>query len=77
METDLFLNKEKQLERWMELKRVFASHEVIEKGLQLFYIRADRTKRELLKKGLIRKLSNQEKITRKYDCRDAVYEWVG
>jgi len=61
----------------MKFKKIFASHEVIQKGLQLYYIRADRTKRDLLKQGKIRKLTDREKEQRGYDTKQAIYEWIG
>jgi len=74
---DLFLNKEQLLAEWMRLKQYFASHDVIEYGLKIFYIRSDRTKRDFLKQGLIRKLTDFEKQSRGYNCKDSVYRWVG
>ena len=77
MITDMFLTKKAQLAEWMKQTRVFATHEVMAWGVHNFYDRADRTKRDLLAKGIIRKLSDDEKIMRNRMCKDAVYEWVG
>ena len=76
-QTDMFLTKEEQLINWMRQKKYFASHEVIQFGLSIFYIRSDRTKRNFLEKGFIKKLTDGEKAFIGYTCKDAVYEYVG
>ena len=76
-QTDMFLTKEEQLINWMRQKKYFASHEVIQFGLSIFYIRSDRTKRNFLEKGLIKKLTEGEKAFIGYKCKDACYQYVG
>jgi len=66
--------KSTKLLRWMLMKDTFASHEVIQKGLEMYYIRADRSKRDFLEKGFIRKMSEWEKETKGWKCKDAVYQ---
>jgi hypothetical protein len=66
--------KEKELLNWIKEKKIVTSHEIMQKGLDMFYIRADRTKRDFQKAGFIRKLTEFEKIMAGYRCKDAVYE---
>ena len=71
------MTKQSQLLRWVKGKGIFATHEIISFGNQvLFYNRADRTKRDFLEQGLIRKLSQEEKQRRGFTCKDGVYEFV-
>ena len=72
--TDLFLSKRQQLLDWMKAKHTFSTHEVIAWGCQNYSNRSDRTKRDFLKQGLIRKLSDSEKGFRGFKCKDAVYD---
>lgn len=76
MTTDLFQNKSEQLANWMKQEKIFSTHAVILKGMQMYYCRSDRTKRDFLKKGLIRKLTEWEKRQRGWNNKDGVYEWV-
>ena len=73
MTQDLFLTKEQQLKKWMQFKKYFTSHEVIRWGLDNMYIRSDRTKRDFMKLGIIRKLSDSEKDFCNYTGKDAMY----
>ena len=75
--TDLFMNKQEQLKCWMRDKNVFATHDVIRWGSENFYNRADRTKRDFTRKGIIRHLSELEKHAFGYKCKDDVYAWNG
>jgi len=68
--------KKQQLIEWLKKKRIFATHEVEAWGLQHFYIRADRTKRDLMREGLIRKLTEEEKERQGYRGKDALYMWI-
>lgn len=62
-----------QLLKWMRQKKIFSTHEVMQCGLDMFYARADRTKRDFMKQGLIRKLSDWEKEMRNLKSKDAYY----
>lgn len=66
--------KQDELLAWMRNKKTFASHEVIAWGLDNFYNRADRTKRDFVEEGLLIKLSPFEKKWKGYTCKDAVYK---
>jgi hypothetical protein len=65
--------KHMQLLKWMRQKKIFSTHEVMQCGLDMFYARADRTKRDFMKQGLIRKLSDWEKEMRNLKSKDAYY----
>lgn len=69
------MSKERELYLWMRSKGIFASHDVIRWGVEHFYLRADRTKRDFLKDGVIRKLTDQEKAFNGFTCKDAVYHF--
>ena len=71
------MTKKDELLNWMQFKKVFASHDVVKWSLDNFHLRADRDKRDFMKEGYIRKLSEFEKTMSGYTCKDAVYEWVG
>ena len=77
MTTDLFFTKAQEMECWMRDRRVFATHEVIRWGSENFYNRANRTKQDLRVKGVIRTLSDMEKMAHRYKCKDDVYVYVG
>ena len=73
---DLFKTKQEQLLDYMRQKHYFATHDIIKWASQNFYNRADRTKRNFLEQGIIRKLPEQEKIFRGFNSKDAWYEVV-
>jgi hypothetical protein len=80
MVNDLFIptvSKEKQLENWMRDKRFFASHDVIKWGVDNFYNRADRTKRDLIEQGKVRLCTDFERFSYGYTCKDSVYKYIG
>jgi len=77
MTTDLFLTKSQQMKNWMRDKRIFATHEVIVWGSKNYYNRANRTKQELWQNKVIRTLSDFEKFSYGYTCKDDVYCWTG
>ena len=68
------MTKETELLKWMQLKKVFATHDVMKQGLEMFYTRARRTMTDFISDGLVRKLSGFEKKHRGYTCKDGVYE---
>lgn len=68
--------KADQLFAWMRQARRFASHDVIIWGAENAYNRADRTKRIFVERGLIRKLSEDEKTRAGYHKKDDLYEVV-
>lgn len=66
---DLFLTKESALENWCAVKKIFSKAEVMRYGLDNFYIRADRSIRELVRKGKVMRILSTTKM--------AMYRWVG
>ena len=73
---DLFLSKEKQLLRWCKQKRVFSKAEVITYGTKNYYLRADRTIRDFVRRGIVRKIGKDECIQRNLKGNMAWYEFV-
>jgi len=73
---DLFLSKEKQLLRWCKQKKVFSKAEVIAYGTKNYYLRADRTIRDFVQQGIVRKLDKNECIQRNLKGNMAWYEFV-
>jgi hypothetical protein len=70
-------SKELQLTRWIQGQGIVATHEVIRWGVMNYYIRADRTLRQLRRGGLVEKLSEHEKAELGFTGKDAVYRWMG
>jgi hypothetical protein len=77
MQTDLFITKEDQLAEWMRQKGFFSTHDCLEFARQNYYNRAPNTKSDFLKRGLIRKLSDDERVLRGFMSKDCWYEWMG
>jgi hypothetical protein len=73
---DLFLSKEKQLLRWCRQKGVFSKAEVISFGIRNYYLRADRTIRDFVQQGIVRKISRDECIQRNLKGKMAWYEFI-
>lgn len=63
-----------RLLEWMQVKRFFATHDVIRWGTENYYNRADRTKRNFVEQGLIRRLSQDEVIARGLNEKESYYE---
>lgn len=73
---DLFLSKEKQLLRWVKQKRIFSKAEIIAYGIENYYLRADRTIRDFVRRGIVRKLDKAECLRRNLKGNMAWYEFV-
>lgn len=73
---DLFLSKEKQLLKWCRQKGIFSKAEVISFGINNYYLRADRTIRDFVQQGIVRKLDKSECIRRNLKGKMAWYEFV-
>ena len=69
-------SKESRLREWMKECRVFRTHEVIQWGLDHFYNRANRTKGQLHRDGVIRELTPEEKLLRGVTTKEGLYEYV-
>jgi hypothetical protein len=70
MVTDLFdhRTKEAKLEEWCKAKKIFSKADLLRYGLDNFYIRADRTIRELVQQGKVMRIFSPNKM--------AWYRWV-
>ncbi len=75
-QSDLFLSKEKQLLRWCKQKRIFSKAEVIAFGTKNYYLRADRTIRDFVRQGIVRKIGKDECIQRNLKGKMAWYEFI-
>lgn len=73
---DLFLSKEKQLLKWCRQKKTFSKAEVVTYGTKNYYLRADRTIRDFVRRGIVRKLSKDECIRRNLKGNMAWYEFI-
>lgn len=75
-EGDLFLSKEKQLLNWCKQKKLFSKADVVTYGTQNYYLRADRTIRDFVRQGIVRKISKEECVRRNLKGNMAWYEFV-
>ncbi len=57
---DLFKTKEDMLADWCKRKGFFSKADIMQYGLNHFYLRADRTIREFVQQGKARHLTPQE-----------------
>ncbi len=73
---DLFLSKEEQLLRWVRQKKVFSKAEVMAYGTGNYYLRADRTIRDFVRRGIVRRLDKAECLRRNLKGNMAWYEFV-
>lgn len=67
---DLFdhRTKEQKLEEWCQARKVFNKADILRYGLDNYYIRADRTVRDLVKQGKVMRMFSSTPM--------AVYRWV-
>ena len=73
---DKFLSKEERLLRWCRKRGIFSKAEVIAYGTQNYYLRAERTIRDFVLQGIVRKISKDECIRRNLKGNMAWYEVV-
>ena len=73
---DLFLSKEKQLLKWCKQKGIFSKADVISFGTRNYYLRADRTIRDFVRQGIVRKIGKDECIRRNLKGNMAWYEFI-
>ena len=73
---DLFLSKEEQLLGWVKQKRIFSKAEVIAYGIGNYYLRSERTVRDFVRRGIVRRLDKTECIRRNLKGNMAWYEFV-
>jgi len=75
-QVDKFLSKEEQLFRWCKQKRIFSKAETISFGTKNYYLRAERTIRDFVLQGIVRKIGKDECIRRNLKGNMAWYEVV-
>jgi hypothetical protein len=73
---DKFLSKEEQLLRWCRQRGIFSKAEVIAYGTKNYYLRAERTIRDFVLQGIVRKVGKGECIRRNLKGNMAWYEVV-
>lgn len=73
---DLFLNKSEQLLQFCKSKYIFSKADIMRFGLENYYLRADRTIREFVRRGMIRRIESQEAYERNLKGRMAYYQFV-
>lgn len=69
-------NKKKELLTWCRQKGTFSKADVIAYGTKNYYLRADRTVRDFVQEGKLRKLDKNECILRNLKGNMAWYEFV-
>ena len=74
-QTDLFLSKSEQLENWMRIKGYFSKAEIMAWGLRNYYLRADRTVRDFVQEGKVKRISHDECVFRGLKGKMAWYCW--
>jgi len=70
------VNKRKELLAWCKQKRVFSKADIIAYESRNYYLRADRTIRDFVQKGIVRKLDKDECVQRNLKGNMAWYEFV-
>ena len=73
---DLFLSKEKQLLKWCRQKKIFSKADIMAFGSSVYYLRADRTVRDFVQQGRVRRLSEKERTDKGLKGKMAWYEFV-
>jgi hypothetical protein len=73
---DLFLSKEKQLLSWCKQKKLFSKADVVTYGTKNYYLRADRTIRDFVRQGIVRKICKDECARRNLKGNMAWYEFM-
>ena len=70
------VNKRKELLAWCRQKGIFSKADVIAYESSNYYLRADRTIRDCVREGIIRKLDKDECVKRNLKGNMAWYECV-
>jgi len=69
-------NKSKELLAWCKEKRVFSKADIIAYESRNYYLRADRTIRDFVRQGIVRKIGKDECIRRNLKGNMAWYEFI-
>jgi len=70
------VNKRKELLNWCRQKKIFSKADVIAYESKNYYLRADRTIRDFVQEGILRKLTKDECIKRNLKGNMAWYDFV-
>jgi len=70
------INKRKDLLNWCGQKRIFSKADVIAYESGNYYLRADRTIRDFVREGILRKLDKDECVKRNLKGNMAWYEFI-
>ena len=70
------INKRKDLLNWCGQKRIFSKADVIAYESANYYLRADRTIRDFVREGILRKLDKDECVKRNLKGNMAWYEFI-
>ena len=73
---NILLSKETKLLRWCRQKKVFSKAEVIKFGSGMYYLRAERTIRDFVQQGNLRRLDRKECADRGLKGNMAWYEFI-
>ena len=69
-------NKSRELLAWCKEKRIFSKADIIAYESRNYYLRADRTIRDFVRRGIVRKLDKDECVRRNLKGNMAWYEFV-
>lgn len=69
--------KKEQLIEFIRQRVWCKSSDIVRWGVENYYIRADRTARELAEEGIIRRMPDDLKNFRFTNCKEDVWEWLG
>lgn len=61
---DLFLTKKEQIAEFIKQRGYFSKADIMTWGLKNYYLRADRTIRDFVQQGIVRRLSKDECLFR-------------
>ena len=70
------VNKRKELLNWCRQKKIFSKADVIAYESKNYYLRADRTIRDFVQEGILRKLTKDECIKLNLKGNMAWYDFV-
>lgn len=73
---DKSLSKEEQLLRWCRQRKIFSKADVISYGAENYYLRAERTIRDFVLRGIVKKIGKEECVRRNLKGNMAWYEAV-
>jgi hypothetical protein len=76
LKQDMFATKEELLLAWCRQKGVFSKADVMNYALTNFYLRADRSIRDFVKRGIMKRLNDREREHRGITAKMAYYEWI-